>query len=86
MDKKDFIRLIKRYGTVKKWPNGQERADINIEEFATQLESVFKKRNQSVISDEQLTKTAKEQILYNDQKREWWTEGAKYIRDLQNNV
>lgn len=83
MDKKDFIRLIKRYATVKKWPNGEERAEINIEGFATQLESVFKKRNQSVITDEQLIEIAKEQVLYNDQKRDWWIQGAKHIRDLK---
>lgn len=81
MDKKDFIRLIKRYGTVKQYPNGEERAEISIEELATQLEMVFNKT--PTISDEQLIEIAKEQVLYNDQKRDWWIQGAKHIRDLK---
>ena len=30
-------------------------------------------------SDEEIEKVSKDEILYNDSKRAWWVEGAKYI-------
>ena len=43
-----------------------------IDEYVTPIE---------LPSDEEIEKVSKEEILYNDSKRSWWIEGAKWMRD-----
>ena len=32
-------------------------------------------------SDEEIERISKEEILYNDSKRAWWVEGAKWMKE-----
>lgn len=69
MSKNELKRILKMYKT------GQLTSYYVFNAFNNYYQS-------KLPNDERINEMAVNEILYNDSKRSWWTQGAKYIRDF----